>query len=128
MTSLFQDFYFAGFRMPPEHGKVLIGIQESFQSEFLPTANKLHQLGYQVCYFPQTGPRVDCPGLPNLRLIHGETVVCNRHPHILITREMWSRILLNSFRAEIYDKKFEEYCLFIEKFVFIAKRFLNYYR
>ncbi len=34
--------------MPRQHGKVLIGIQESFQSEFLPTALKLHQLGYQV--------------------------------------------------------------------------------
>ena len=44
----FHLYYFIGFKMPPKHGKVLIGIQESFQPEFLPTANKLHQLGYQV--------------------------------------------------------------------------------
>jgi len=37
-----------GFRMPPTHGNVLIGIQESFQPKFLPTAKKLHELGYNV--------------------------------------------------------------------------------
>ncbi|KAI0219856.1 Carbamoyl-phosphate synthase [ammonia], mitochondrial [Lamellibrachia satsuma] len=37
-----------GFRMPPTHGNVLIGIQESFQPKFLPTAKKLHELGYNL--------------------------------------------------------------------------------
>ena len=38
-----------GFRMPKPNGSILVGIQESFQPSFLPTALKFHQLGYKVC-------------------------------------------------------------------------------
>ncbi len=34
--------------MPPKNGNILIGIQESFQPQFLPTAKKLDELGYNV--------------------------------------------------------------------------------
>ena len=37
-----------GFKMPPKHGNVLIGIQQSFQPNFLPTAKQFHDLGYKV--------------------------------------------------------------------------------
>ncbi|KAK3747312.1 hypothetical protein QZH41_016939, partial [Actinostola sp. cb2023] len=36
----------AGFRLPNKN--ILIGIQQSFQPEFLPTAQKLHKLGYHL--------------------------------------------------------------------------------
>ncbi|XP_031550896.1 carbamoyl-phosphate synthase [ammonia], mitochondrial-like [Actinia tenebrosa] len=36
----------AGFRLPNKN--ILIGIQQSFQPEFLPTAHKLHKLGYNL--------------------------------------------------------------------------------
>ena len=38
----------AGFRVPPNGGRIMIGIQQSFQSKFLPTAKRLHDLGYKV--------------------------------------------------------------------------------
>jgi len=49
-TALLKALISAGFKIPPKGGVVMIGIQHSFQPKFLPTAKKLHDLGYQVRY------------------------------------------------------------------------------
>ncbi|XP_074642725.1 carbamoyl-phosphate synthase [ammonia], mitochondrial-like [Tubulanus polymorphus] len=38
----------SGLRLPPKNGNILIGIQKDFQPNFLPTAKKLSDLGYNL--------------------------------------------------------------------------------
>lgn len=47
-TAFLKALMSTGFKMPKKHGSILIGIQESFQPQFLETAKKLNELGYQV--------------------------------------------------------------------------------
>ena len=108
--------------MPPEHGKVLIGIQESFQSEFLPTANKLHQLGYQVCDFLQWDPAwvtlsFQIPGW----LIHEEHINAKPSPPYLDNKK-WITISYWIHKAEI---QYWQYFLFTQYLAHIVKSFLN---
>ena len=47
-TAFLKALMSTGFKMPKRNSNILIGIQKSFEPQFLPTAKKFHDLGYKV--------------------------------------------------------------------------------
>ncbi|XP_013408425.1 carbamoyl-phosphate synthase [ammonia], mitochondrial [Lingula anatina] len=63
-TAFLKALMSAGFRIPKKNGSVLIGIQQSFQPKFLPTAKKLSDLGYQLCATEGTAAYLNTHHIP----------------------------------------------------------------
>ncbi|KAF6019970.1 CPS1 [Bugula neritina] len=63
-TAFLKSLISAGFKLPPKGGNIMIGIQQSFQPAFLPTAKKLHDLGYKLCATEATAEYLNKHNIP----------------------------------------------------------------